>query len=156
MAQAILKGTRLAYVVQEIEGFVRRPVTTWSKKEGMRTKMVEQPAGYLVYFPRGHFIRIKDLKTLRHYGLDKEPALMQLEGLHDPRSPLGKLFFAQEASGRQAAWRELENQVIKLATAKTGPVDVQYDPENPNSVPVATAGATGDPEPGGGKGRKAA
>ena len=47
-------GARLAYVVVDLHqsvGTVKRPVTTWTKKDGLKTKMVEEPAGYLVYFP---------------------------------------------------------------------------------------------------------
>jgi len=74
-------GARLAYVVVDLHqsvGTVKRPVTTWTKKDGLKTKMVEEPAGYLVYFPRGHVIRCKDKETLRQYGLDGMPPIINL------------------------------------------------------------------------------
>jgi hypothetical protein len=136
MAQAILKGARLAYVVQPIEGTVKRPQMQWDKKQrSFQPVMVEEPAGFLVYFPRGHVIRIKDLKTLTHYGLNKQPRIMEMKGLEDPRSPIGRLFLAQEKEDRVSAMNELEDQVIRLAEANAGPVKVIYNPERPDERP---------------------
>jgi hypothetical protein len=70
MASGILKGSRLAYVVVKQEGSVKREKHYWSK-DGIKKKLVDEDAGYLVYFPRGHAIRIKSLARLRHYQLHK-------------------------------------------------------------------------------------
>jgi len=127
-------GARLAYVVVDLAetiGTVKRPITTWSKKEGLKTKMHEEPAGYLVYFPRGHVIRLRDKEELRHYGLDGQPPIVNLQGLNDPNSPIGRLLLSQDEATRRGALETMEKAVIRLATAKTGPVLMpeQIEPE---------------------------
>jgi hypothetical protein len=128
------QGARLAYVVVDLHesvGTVKRPVTTWTKKDGLKTKTVEEPAGYLVYFPRGHVIRLKNKEELRHYGLDGQPPIVNLQGLNDPNSPIGRLLLSQDEGARRGAMETMEKQVIRLATAKTGPVLMpeQLEPE---------------------------
>jgi hypothetical protein len=120
-----MNGARLAYVVVDLSqtlGTVKREVTTWTKRDGLKRKMVEQPAGYLVYFPRGHVIRLPDKEALRHYGLDGRPPIINMQGLNDPNSPIGRMLLGQEEDARRGAMETLEKQVIRLATAKTGPV----------------------------------
>lgn len=131
MATGILRGSRLAYVVVEIEGTVQRPKAVWTKKDGIKHKMVEEPAGYMVYFPRGHCIRIKDKKRLKHYKLHKEPTIIQLEGLNDPNSPLGKMFMSQDQTLRAASYKQLEQMVIDLCNAR-GSVEFTRVAEAPN------------------------
>lgn len=129
MSQAHMgKGSRLAYVVVAQEGKVFRPVTIWKKGEGLTEKYIEQPAGYLVYFPRGHVIRIKDKKELMHYGLHKEPNIINLQGLSDPNSPLGRVMMAQNEQGRAQAFADLEKQVKQMAQANSGKVTLIRDP----------------------------
>jgi hypothetical protein len=118
-------GARLAYTVVDLSetiGTVKREIVTWTKREGLKRKMVEQPAGYLVYFPRGHVIRLPDKEALRQYGLDGRPPIVNLQGLNDPNSPIGRVLFGQDEDARRGAMDSLEKQVIRLATAKTGPV----------------------------------
>lgn len=125
MAQPVATGARLAYVVVDLSetiGTVKREVTMWTKDKGLHTKLVEEPAGYLVYFPRGHAIRLKNKEELRRYGLDGRPAIINLEGLNDPRSAIGQMLFGQDDAARRGAMESLEKQVIRLATAMTGPV----------------------------------
>jgi len=120
-----MNGARLAYVVVDLSetvGTVKREVTMWTKRDGLKKKTVEQPAGFLVYFPRGHVIRLPDKESLRHYGLDGRPPIVNLQGLNDPNSPIGRMLFGQEEDARRGAMDSLEKQVIRLATAKTGPV----------------------------------
>ena len=129
--QAVMTGARLAYVVRKLEGTVkstRHILQTKAKdKNGRATlverkeEVVEEPAGYMVYFPRGHAIRLSK-EGLRQYGLDKEPQIVNLQGLQDPNSPTGKLFLSQDPKVRSAAMADLEKMVIQLATAKSGPV----------------------------------
>jgi hypothetical protein len=118
----ILNGSRLAYVVVKQEGSVKREKHYWTK-DGIRKKLVDEDAGYLVYFPRGHAIRVKSLAMLRHYQLHKEPKIIELNGLNDPNSPLGKMFLSQDPHLRMASYRELEQMVINLAEAR-GKVEV--------------------------------
>lgn len=130
--QIAMTGTRLSYVVRELEGTVQREITPYDKKtKEITRKMIEQPAGYLVYFPRGHVLRFKSKQELALYGLNRKPKLINLQGLEDPNSPLGKLMLAQDAEERDSAFIDLEKQVIAMATAKTGrvimPEQVQPD-----------------------------
>jgi hypothetical protein len=118
----ILNGSRLAYVVVKQEGSVKREKHYWSK-DGIKKKLVDEDAGFLVYFPRGHAIRVKSLAMLRHYQLHKEPKIIQLEGLNDPNSPLGKMFLSQDPHLRMASYRELEQMVINLAESR-GKIEV--------------------------------
>jgi hypothetical protein len=118
----ILNGSRLAYVVVKQDGAVKREKHFWTK-DGIKKKLVEEDAGYLVYFPRGHAVRIKNLARLRHYQLHKEPKIIQLEGLNDPNSPLGKMFMSQDPMLRAASYRDLEQMVINLAEAR-GKIEV--------------------------------
>jgi hypothetical protein len=118
----ILNGSRLAYVVVKQEGSVKREKHYWTK-DGIKKKLVDEDAGYLVYFPRGHAIRIRNLAKLRHYQLHKEPRIIQLEGLNDPNSPLGKMFLSQDPMLRSASYRELEQMVINLAESR-GKIEV--------------------------------
>ena len=128
------QGARLAYVVVDLAetiGTVKRPVMKWTKKDGLKATMQEEPAGYLVYFPRGHVIRLRDKEELRHYGLDGHPPIVNMQGLNDPNSPIGRLLFSQDEATRRGAMDSMEKQVIRLATAKTGPVLMpeQLEPE---------------------------
>ena len=128
MSQAYMVGSRLAYVVVPLDGQVTRKVNTWTKKAGITEKYVEQEAGFLVYFPRGHVLRIKDKAQLRHYRLDHAPKVINLEGLNDPNSPIGKMMMSQDEMQRRGAYQSLEEQVIRLAEAKAGKVTVTNDP----------------------------
>lgn len=127
MATGHMTGDRLAYVVVPIEGTVVRKINTWTKKAGLSNKFVEQPGGFLVYFPRGHVLRMKDKAELRHYRLHKEPRIINLAGLSDPNSPLGKLMMAQDDASRKGAMQDMQEQVMKLAQAHSGKIIVTQD-----------------------------
>ena len=73
----------------------------------------------------------KDKETLRHYGLDGQPPIVNLQGLNDPNSPIGRMLLSQDEGARRGAMETMEKQVIRLATAKTGPVLMpeQLEPE---------------------------
>lgn len=129
MAQAHMNGARLAFVVVPMEGTVKRKINTWNKKAGLTEKYVDQPAGYLVYFPRGHVLRIKDQKELRQYKLDRGANIINLEGLSDPNSPLGRMMMSQDDATRRGGMESLEKQVMKLAQAKSGKIELIRDPE---------------------------
>lgn len=126
--QATMSGARLAYVVVPLDGEVVRKVNTWTKKAGLGEKYVDQPAGFMVYFPRGHVLRIRDRKQLRQYKLDRPAQIINLQGLSDPNSPLGKMMMSQDDATRKGAFQSLEDQVIKLAQAKSGKVELTRDP----------------------------
>lgn len=117
-----MPGVRLSFVVVALEGTVRRLKTRYTKDEGLVQEDAEEPAGFLVYFPKGHALRLKDEAALKKHGLDKAPLFINMQGLTDPNSPLGKIFAAQEEGARQGAYATIEEGVIRLATAMSGPV----------------------------------
>lgn len=126
--QAMMQGARLSYVVIEQEGTVRRNVhKLGSKGVGLVKKNVEEPAGFLVYFPRGHVLRLKTRDDLKHYNLHKAPRIVNLQGLNDPDSPIGRLMYAQDEAARAGAMEDLQQQVVRLAEAKSGRIVVTQD-----------------------------
>lgn len=125
--QAFMNGSRLAYVVVPQDGEVVRKINTWTKKKGLGETFVAQPAGYMIYFPRGHVIRLKNKAELRRYRLDQAPRVINIEGLSDPNSPFGKLMMAQDDTARQRGWESLEQAVIRLSQVKSGKVELTKD-----------------------------
>lgn len=117
-----MTGSRLSYVVVKLEGTVKRETCSFKRGKGIVQKLAEQPAGYMVYFPRGHALRFRDEAALAAYGLDRKPTIINLRGLEDPNSPVGKLISAQDNEARKGAMVNLERQVMQLATARSGPV----------------------------------
>jgi|SRR5690349_18492942 len=128
--QAVLHGTRLEYVIVPIEGTVKRKeyrlVPKVKNKEGKVTSherkevIVDVPGGFMVYFPRGHALRMTEADLIR-YNLKRPPKIINMQGLADPNSPLGKLMAAQDDGSRAEAYQSLQQKVIALATMKTGP-----------------------------------
>lgn len=126
-----MRGTRLEFVAVPIKEPVKRVVVSLvprgKNKDGKVTnhdwkrEVREQEGGYMVYFPRGHVLRIKNLKMLKFYGLDRQPRIINMEGLNDPNTPFGKFMSAQDAETRHNAWGEMEQKVIKAAQFKSGP-----------------------------------
>jgi len=134
--QAAMTGARLAYVVKKLPGTVMRDKVVFDEvpagrhKDGtkrvmnkMKREPREVPAGNLVYFPRGHVLRLSDAE-LAKYHLDKKPKMINIQGLNDPNSAIGMLLMQQDADSRAEAYTELEKQVIQIATAKSGPVQM--------------------------------
>jgi hypothetical protein len=113
-------GARLSYVVVPLEGTVKRPVCEFVKGTGIVQKMADVPAGFMVYFPRGHVTRIPNEKMLKHYKLNRRARIINVEGLNDPNSPLGRMILEQDEAGRAGAFADLERQVKDMATAGSG------------------------------------
>jgi hypothetical protein len=122
MTAVLGSSARLAYVVTELKGTVKRPVHFWTKDGGLQMRMEDQPGGFLVFCPRGHVVRLRDQKELEWYGVHRAAPVVNLQGLHSPNSPAGKLLAAQNDEERRAAFLDLKKAVIALATAKTGQV----------------------------------
>ena len=116
-------GARLAYVVVKLKGTVKRDQARYESGKGLQVVPLEEDAGYMVYFPRGHTVRIRKKEDLAHYNLrEGEAPIINMHGLSDPNSPLGRMLSAQDDQTRKGAWKSMEDQVIRLATAKTGVV----------------------------------
>ncbi len=123
-----MENARLQYVVVPIDKKVKRLVhklietkkaTMHSKaKFELKVELQEQDGGFLVYFPRGHVLRMKDKKALKQYGLDLPPKIINADDL------LGSLIGADTEEKRKLVTMSLEKRVIALATRVTGPVTV--------------------------------
>lgn len=60
-----------AFVVHELQG--KRKVTKYRRNPETKTTesyQVEEPAGYMVSFPKGHSIRVRNLDELKRLGFD--------------------------------------------------------------------------------------
>ncbi len=132
---SVQAGARLAFVAVPLKGDVMREKVTMVPREvgkdkhgnprvmhEMKRVMKKEPAGFMVYFPRGHAIRVRSMEDLKKYGLDQKPNIINLEGLHDSNSPLGRLMTEQDQAARHGAFVDMQRQVIGLATKKSGSV----------------------------------
>lgn len=114
---------RLAYVVKKIPGKVKRPKCRWvpnkSGKGGeLVTKDVEVDGGYMVYFPKGHAIRLT-AKQLKQYNLDQPRGnFVSMQGL----TPQDEMMMLEDRSLMQAHVESIEMMTIRLATRRTGPL----------------------------------
>jgi hypothetical protein len=136
MAFAATNGGRLSFVVVPLDmPEVMRDVCIMEEKSSgknkdgtprvmhtLTRKQQKEPAGFMVYFPRGHAIRVRTKADLERYGLDKKPHIINIEGLQDPNSPLGRLIVEQDQAARAGAYADLQKAVIALATRKSGNV----------------------------------
>lgn len=135
MALAGVNGSRLAFVVMPLRGELEREHVRINTKEigksangnprlahTMERYLKKEPAGFMAYFPRGHAIRIKSKADLAKYGLDKQASIINVEGLNDPNSPLGKLVQAQDQEARNGAFLDMQKAVMAMATRKSGSV----------------------------------
>ena len=120
-----MQGARLSFVVRAIKGKIKREICSYSKDAGgIRKAIKEVSAGFIVYFPMGHAIRVKDAHTLKELGFDKKPQILDMDGIHDPNSPLGQLMTEQNEEKRAGAYLDMEQQVVNLVTRKCGPITV--------------------------------
>lgn len=120
--------SRMAFVTVPLDGTVKRKVIKFkdiTPKGGKIPvherieEVVEQPAGFMVYFPNGHALRMNE-KRVKEFGYDKDAPIANMDGLHSPNSPIGQLMRAQTDKARQEAFRNLQEETIALATAKSG------------------------------------
>ena len=68
------------YEVERLKGTVQREVLTISEKDGsFIPKMVEEPAGFMVYFPNGSSVRIRTEEELGKQGFDVPAPLVDMD-----------------------------------------------------------------------------
>jgi hypothetical protein len=67
------------YIVQKLDGKRKRTVASPAKKGGFDYKEVEEPAGYMVFFPSGSSIRIRTDDELKRLGFDSPANLVDME-----------------------------------------------------------------------------
>lgn len=76
------KDIKPAYVVQRCDGDFSRPIVRYSKDENKKPvrneETEEYKGGFMVYFPRGHSIFVKDVKELERLGFSEQPPLVDM------------------------------------------------------------------------------
>src|SRR5690606_28394556 len=71
---------RPAFMVQKLEGKVKREIIEFDAKGRKVRKTVEADAGWLVKFPKGHSIRVFDEAELTRMGFDRTIPLLDDDG----------------------------------------------------------------------------
>lgn len=120
MSMRALTGGRLAYVTVPIKGKYMREICHYETGKGIVRETVKADAGYMVYFPQGHALHIRTREQLEVHGFDETAEIINMEGMHDPKSPLGKLYLSQNEAARKQAFRDLENEVITVVERGAG------------------------------------
>lgn len=67
------------YEVEKLEGTVEREVIKIGKGGAFVKSMVKEPAGFMVYFPSGASIRVKDEEELARQGFDKPATVVDMD-----------------------------------------------------------------------------
>ena len=132
-----MRGARLAYAVVKLRGTVKRFVYDYDvKKGGLVSKEVEQPAGYLVYFPMGHAVRVKDEVELAQIRFNGEPlapdgeVFANMDGINSPNSKIGKLMRTQDKDNHTKLQQNFVDDVVKLVRARSGEITVTKEAEH--------------------------
>ena len=129
-----MKGPRLEYVVREQRGKVKRPVHSFDKKAGkIVTTVKDVEAGYIIYMPPGLSYRLTREELLKR-GFDRQPTILNFESVNDTKTNVGKYKFAMDDATRRAAWRAMEDEVIKSCIRKHGPVGGTGDVNDQNAA----------------------
>lgn len=115
-----MKGPRLEFVVRELKGEVSRPHHSMNGKK-IETVLAKEPAGYLVYLPSGQSYRLSRDELVKR-GFDRQPSIINFEMVQDTKTPAGRYKFAMDDKTRRAAWKLLEEEVIKSCVRRHGPV----------------------------------
>lgn len=110
----VLEGPRLPYVVVRLDGTVPVEKTTFDRRTGkLVTETKDVPAGYLAFFPAGHYLHIRTKEELIRYKLDKKPKPIAADGmaLHPSQSV-------------DKSYENLEADVVSFVRAKVGQINI--------------------------------
>lgn len=121
-ATSQMQGARLEFVVRSVKGKVKRPVHSWDPEaKKIVTEMKEQAGGYIVYTPFGQSYRLTNEEFLRRR-FDRQPKILNFDRVNDTETPAGRYKHAMSDAARQAAWKDLEQEVIRLCVRRHGPI----------------------------------
>jgi hypothetical protein len=69
------------FEVEPVDGKKNMTIAEYDKEKGggFKYEVKKEEFGYMVYFPAGHSIRVRDMAELRRLGYDKQPGLVDLE-----------------------------------------------------------------------------
>jgi len=130
MALSVGRGPRLEFVVRQLKGNRKRAFHSFNDK----TRRIEEtaktePAGYMVYFPNGTSYRLSPAELVQR-GFDREPSIINFELVNDTKSPAGKFKFAMSEQTKKAAYRQLEEQVIRACKRRGGYADNEEEKDD--------------------------
>lgn len=113
-----MQGQRLPYVVVKLDGEVKTVHHKFNRRTGkVEAVDAKEPAGFLVFYPRGHYLRIRTGEELIKYGLSKKPAPISQDGtlLHPSQSP-------------EKAYENMQADIIAQVKKVSGAISVpNYD-----------------------------
>jgi hypothetical protein len=115
MAQiSTIKGPRLPYVVRKLEGTVKVTRYRYNRRIGrIEAYEAEEDGGFLVMFPKGHYLRIRRPEDLVRYQLSKKPRPIAGDGMGmHPSQSLDRSF------------ENMEADVADMVRSRSGPVSV--------------------------------
>ena len=115
MAQiSTIKGPRLPYVVRKLDGKVKVTRYRYNRREGrIEPYEAEEDGGYLVMFPRGHYLRIRRPEDLVRYQLSKKPRPIAADGMSlHPSQSIERTF------------ENMEADVADMVRSRSGPVNI--------------------------------
>jgi hypothetical protein len=69
-----------AFMVEKLVGKHKRELVKFTSKGDRKTEVVEEDAGYLVTFPKGHSIRVSTDAELHRLGFDQTIPLIDEDG----------------------------------------------------------------------------
>lgn len=144
-----LQGPRLEFVVKPLPGTVNRikhkaPPTkeaikadpSLAKDMSNQKIEVEQPAGYMVYLPTGFCYRMSREELVRR-GFDRQPNILSFEQANNTKTAAGRFKLARDERARQAAWNEMEQEIIKACQGRYGNVAALIEDYNPDEKVAA-------------------
>jgi hypothetical protein len=127
-----MQGPRLAYVVRELRGTVKRPkyeppLTKAQREADPKARqdnanlrrMTEVEAGFMVFTPTGASYRLTKKQLIRQ-GFDRPPTILNREAAKDAKTPAGRFLLAIYEKDRVAAYEEMENEVIRHCSGRAG------------------------------------
>lgn len=121
-AASQMQGARLEFVVRTVKGKVKRPVHSWdAQMKKITSENKEVDGGYLVYTPFGQSYRLTREEFLRR-GFDRQPKILNFDRVNDTETPAGRYKHAMSDAARQAAWTDMEKEVIRLCVRRHGPI----------------------------------
>lgn len=113
-APRTLQGPRLPYVVRKLEGTVKVTKYRYNRRLG-RIESYEdtEEGGFLVMFPRGHYLRVRRPEDLVRYQLSRRPKPIAADGgaMHPSQQP-------------DRTFENMEADVADMVRARSGPVAI--------------------------------
>lgn len=110
---------RPAYKVTELSGNVSVRKARVTAKQNAKGKMIqtidykieEEAAGFLVTFPRGHSIRVKNVEALRQLGYDARPWMVPPDDTDIADEEVSAALGTPTRKGRSAAPRREKEEI---------------------------------------------